>query len=771
MVNVGQAIGYLTLDTSGFKSGFQSAMSDLKTLGDKSTTTSDKFTAMGSAFTKVGGTLTKNVTLPLVGIGTAAVAVSGKFESAMSQVQATMGITKDSMTTVHGETVNAMDALGAIAKKMGAETAFSATECAEALNYMALAGYDVGTSIDMLPNVLSLAAAGGMELAKASDMITDSQTALGLTLDQTNILVDQMAKTASKSNTSVSQLGDAILSVGGTAKSLSGGTTELNTVLGLLADNGIKASESGTHLRNIMLAMNPTTKDACEAWATLGVSAYDADGNLRPLQDTFSDLNAAMDGFTDEERSKMITKMFHMTDLASVNALLSTSADRWNELSGAIDDSSGAASQMADTQLDNLQGQLTILKSALEGAAISFGNLLLPLIKDAVSFIQNIVDCINNLSDKQKETIVRIAEVVAVVGPALLIIGKVLTLVGSITRAIQVLQPVMMALNAVMAANPVGIVVVAIAGLVAAFIALWNNCEGFRNFWIGLWDNIKEVFNAVVDWLRQAVQDVITFFQELPAKIGEAIDAVINWFKELPEKIAYWLGFAAGKVIDWVSNVWTTVKEGIPKLITNIGTWFSELPGKIWKWLVQVVNKVIAWRNDMIQKAKTMVSDFVAKIVGGIKSLPDKFRTWFGKVKTYLKNFSLLQIGKDIFNSLWNGLKSIWDKMFGWIGGVVNKIKSIFSSAKSGYADATASAEGSYASGLDYVPKDMLVKVHQGEAILTKQENMNRANTPATFGVVNINISGAQYSDEQSLARAVAYELQSMTDRRSSVWA
>lgn len=771
MVNVGQAIGYLTLDTSGFKSGFQSAMSDMKTLEDRSTTTSDKFTALGSAFTKVGGNLTKHVTLPLVGIGTAAVTVSSKFESAMSQVQATMGITKGAISTVHGETVNAMDALGDIAKKMGAETAFSAVECAEALNYMALAGYDVETSIDMLPNVLSLAAAGGMELALASDMITDSQTALGLSIDQTNILVDQMARTSSKSNTSVSQLGDAILSVGGTAKSLSGGTTELNTVLGLLADNGIKASESGTHLRNIMLAMNPTTKDACEAWETLGVSAYDADGNLRPLQDTFGDLNAAMDGFTDEERSTMITKMFHKTDLASVNALLSTSADRWNELGGAISDSSGAASQMADTQLDNLQGQLTILKSALEGAAISFGNLLLPLIKDAVSVIQNIVDWINNLSDKQKETIVRIAEVVAVIGPALLIVGKVLTLVGSITRAIQVLQPVMVALNAVMAANPIGIIVMAIAGLVAAFIALWNNCEGFRNFWIGLWDNIKEVFNAVVDWLRQAVQDVITFFQELPTKIGEAIDAVINWFKELPEKIAYWLGFAAGKVIDWVSNVWTTVKEGIPKLIKNIGTWFSELPGKIWEWLVKAVTKVVNWRNDMIQKAKTMVSDFVAKIVNGIKSLPDKFSTWFGKVKTYLKNFSLLQIGKDIFNSLWNGLKSIWDKMFGWIGGVVDKIKSIFSSAKSGYEDATASAEGSYASGLDYVPKDMLVKVHQGEAILTKQENMNRANSPATFGTVNINISGAQYSDEQSLARAIASELQSMTDRRSSVWA
>ena len=157
---------------------------------------------------------------------------------------------------------------------MGSTTAFSATQAADALNYMALAGYDTETSIEMLPTVLDLAASGSMDLARASDMVTDTQSALGLSLEETSDLVDQMAKTASKSNTSVEQLGDAMLTIGATARNVAGGTTELSTVLGVLADNGIKGSEAGTHLRNILLKMNPDTDKAVAAWENLGISAY-----------------------------------------------------------------------------------------------------------------------------------------------------------------------------------------------------------------------------------------------------------------------------------------------------------------------------------------------------------------------------------------------------------------------------------------------------------------------------------------------------------------
>ena len=187
------------------------------------------------------------------------VSVGMSFDSSMSQVAATMGTTTDQI----GE-------LRDFALEMGSKTAFSATQAAEALNYMALAGYDADTSMSMLPNVLNLAAAGNMELATASDMVTDAQSALGLSLEETTELVDMMAKTSSKSNTSVQQLGDAILTIGGTAKTLAGGTTELNTALGILADNGIKGSEGGTKLRNVILSLSSPTDKAAQMLEQLG---------------------------------------------------------------------------------------------------------------------------------------------------------------------------------------------------------------------------------------------------------------------------------------------------------------------------------------------------------------------------------------------------------------------------------------------------------------------------------------------------------------------
>ena len=190
----------------------------------------------------------------------ASVQTGMQFDSAMSQVAATMGTTVDQI----GE-------LRDFAQKMGATTAFSATQAAEALNYMALAGYDADTSMEMLPNVLNLAAAGSMDLARASDMVTDAQTALGLTTEQTSEMVDQMAKTSSKTNTSVSQLGEAMLTIGATARNLKGGTVELSTVLGVLADNGIKGAEGGTHLRNAILSLQTPTTDVAAALEKLGM--------------------------------------------------------------------------------------------------------------------------------------------------------------------------------------------------------------------------------------------------------------------------------------------------------------------------------------------------------------------------------------------------------------------------------------------------------------------------------------------------------------------
>ena len=172
-------------------------------------------------------------------------------------------------------------------------------------------------------------------------------------------MVDQMSKTASTTNTSVAQLGEGILTIGATAKSIKGGTAELNTALGILANNGIKGAEGGTHLRNIILSLQNPTDQAAAKMQELGVSVYDSEGNMRSMNDILGDLNTSMEGMTSEDKANIISTIFNKTDLSSVNALLANTGSTWDSLQSSIENSAGAAQQMADTQLDYLQGQFT----------------------------------------------------------------------------------------------------------------------------------------------------------------------------------------------------------------------------------------------------------------------------------------------------------------------------------------------------------------------------------------------------------------------------
>lgn len=389
------------LESSAAKAG-----DSIEKSGDKAESSSGKFSKLAKA---AGSGVAKGVETGVKAFGayTAAAATAGTavskaalssysdFESSMSQVQATMGIAKDAMSTVDGQSVNTMDTLDALAKQMGAETSFSATQCGDALNYLALAGYDTQQMCDTLPTVLNLAAAGSIDLASASDMVTDAMSALGMGVEESDKMVDQMAKTASTTNTSVAQLGEGILTIGATAKSIKGGTAELNTALGILANNGIKGAEGGTHLRNVILSLQSPTDDAADCLKNLGVKTYDSEGNMRSLNDILSDLNASMDGMTSAEKDNIIGSVFNKTDLAAVNSLLANTGDTWDGLQKSIANSAGAAQQMADTQLDNLKGKVTLLQSAAEGAAIAIGSDLEPAAKTAVQAATDIVNAFN----------------------------------------------------------------------------------------------------------------------------------------------------------------------------------------------------------------------------------------------------------------------------------------------------------------------------------------------------------------------------------------
>lgn len=383
--------GDLVFNTRINTEGFQSGLSEIQqqTRGLSGTTQ----TALGNLAANAARDIANAVKDAFTEAASYVVETGKSFEASMSQVTATMGLTTAS---------EEYEVLSAAAKEMGATTKYSAIQAGEALNYLALAGYSAENSVKALPTVLNVAAAGGIDLAYASDMITDSMSALGLEMSDLTGFSDKLAKTSQKSNTSVAQLGEAILTVGGTAKSLAGGVDELNTMLGLIADNGIKGAEGGTALRNIILSLSAPTDTAAAALKELNVQAFDSDGNLRELSDVFGDLNTALAPLTDEEKTQFLNKIFNKVDLKAVNAILGATSKRvdetstrFDELRGYIEDCDGAAAQMAETMSDNLEGDMQILNSSLEAVGVSTYEKFSGPMREAVQEITGIFDELN----------------------------------------------------------------------------------------------------------------------------------------------------------------------------------------------------------------------------------------------------------------------------------------------------------------------------------------------------------------------------------------
>lgn len=523
-MNLFKLVATLTLDSSEYDRALLAAKGSTAKAGDGMVAKVNKTKkAIGVAALGMGAAIGA--------FGVASVKTGMEFDSAMSQVAATMGKTMSDMENEVGSVDLAWGTfsgnLREYAQEMGAHTKFSAVEAAEALNYMALAGYDTQKSMEMLPPVLSLAAAGNMELATASDMVTDASSALGLTQEQTVAMVDQMAAAASKSNTSVEQLGSAMLTVGGTAKVLRGGTTELSTALGILADNGTKGAEGGTALRNILTAIQGDKFE--KTFGELGVSAYDAQGKLRSLKDIFADMQVAMDGMTDEQRTDIINKTFNARDLKNVNALLGTTAKRWDELGAAIEDSEGAAQQMADTQLDNLAGDITLLKSAFEGLKISVSDQLTPAFRGLVQGLTWAIDHASTLGP----IILGLATAFGVFAVAI----NIGNIIKSVTTA-------MAAFNAILLANPIGIVVALIAGLVVAIIALWKNNEDFRNKVTAIWEAVKNKISSSISTIKMVI-----------ASVSAVVSSVVNTFTRI-----------YNGMVDPIKNAYTTIKGWIDKI-------------------------------------------------------------------------------------------------------------------------------------------------------------------------------------------------------------
>lgn len=587
-VDMGTAVAHVDLDIKDFKIKLSDVKKSFFELPGKFTAFGKSATDVGKTLVGVGSKLTAGLTTPLIGIGTAAVKTTADFESMMSQVQATMGITKTATSELNGVAVNTMEALSGLAQQMGAETKFSATEAAAAINNMAMAGYRTQEIFTALPEVMNLAAAGSLDLDYATQLAANGLNVFGMGVENLGEMSDKLAVTASNAYGSVSDFGEGLLVAGGQAKLANLSLTDTFTALGILGDNGISAAEGGTMLRNVLKNLYTPTEKAAAVLEELGIETADSNGEIRDFHDVLTDLSSVLGDMTEEERIQAMAEIFDTRTIAGANALLNTSVDRWNELHDAIDNSSGAAKQMADTQLDNLSGQLVLLKSGLEGVAISFGNILLPTIKKIIGWLQELTTKINDLSDREKEQITQWVAVVAAVGPVLVVfgmlakgIGAVTTLVGSMGTALQTLNPY---------AGPVAIAIAGFAALsgVIALIASSSQLatEGAQD----LRDSIKKSTEGIEEANKKYESSATTI-----AATKETALQYVGVLEELEKEY----GKAAGE-----QQEYQVVVEKLKTLMPEVNIVLDEQTGLIAGGTSALRDQIDAWEDLAIQQAK-----------------------------------------------------------------------------------------------------------------------------------------------------------------------
>lgn len=413
-INAGGVYSELVLDSSKFNAGIEAA-------GNKMTGMENKLNNMSGFLEKTGKSWTTKVTLPIVGAGVAATKLGLDFESAMSEVGAISGATGEDMTILENK-----------ARDLGATTKFSASEASEAFKYMAMAGWETGDMLEAVDGVMMLAAASGENLGLVSDIVTDSMTAFGLEAHQAGQFADLLASASSNSNTNVSMLGESFKYVAPLFGAMGYSAEDAALGLGLMANAGIKGSQSGTTLRGAITNLIKPTNAMAHEMDELEISVNDAQGELLPFGDLMLHLRDKFGRLTDEQKANSAATIFGKEAMSGMLAIINSSDEDFAKLTDATRNYTGAAKDMSDMMNDNLKGRWQEFKSAMEEAALQIYDLLLPSLERWLEKGKELIDWFTSLDKETQETILKIAGFAAAIGPVLLVTGKLAGGIGSV---------------------------------------------------------------------------------------------------------------------------------------------------------------------------------------------------------------------------------------------------------------------------------------------------------------------------------------------------
>lgn len=680
--DVGSAVGYLDLDISGFLSGLRSAQSEADTASKNiATKIGNNLQSVGKSIASAGSTLTKTVTAPILGLGTAVVKVASDFESAMSKVSA-----------ISGATGGNLDALNKKAQEMGAKTKFSATEAANAFEYMAMAGWKTEDMLDGIEGIMNLAAASGEDLATTSDIVTDALTAFGLSAKDSGHFADVLAKASSNANTNVSMLGESFKYVAPVAGALGYSAEDAAIALGLMANAGIKGSQGGTALRGSLTRLIKPTDDAAALMEQYGLSMTNADGSMKSLGEVMDMLRDKLGGLTEAEQAQVAAQIFGQEAMSGMLAIINASDSDYAKLTDAIYDADGAAQQMADTMLNNFSGQLTLLKSASEGLAIQFGEILIPYIKQFVTWLQNLTQKLQELTPEQKEQIVKWAAIAAAIGPVLMVLGKLTSSVGSIITtfgkipgAIAKAKSAFTAVSAAIGGISASVVaVVAVIGvLIAAFANLWKTNEEFRNKMTAIWDGIKSKFESFAQGIVDRLNALGFDFENFVKVIKAIWDGFCSLLAPVFEAAFEIISSVLGTVLDVLTGIldvfigiftgnweqcWNGIKEifvgiwnGLAGILQSLGNmllgifdvvcgWFGTTWDETWanikQFFVDTWNGITSFFLNVINSISTAVSDFITTIINFFAQLPTNITNFITSAYNSVVTWAINMVAK-----------------------------------------------------------------------------------------------------------------------------
>ena len=663
--NVGSATGYLDLDISGFLAGLQSAQTAANTqTRNMATTVGKNLSGIGSSLTSVGTTLTKTVTVPLAGIGAIGLKTAMNFEKGMSEVRAISGATGKDFDNLRNKAID-----------LGATTAFSAGEVAAAMTEMAKAGWDSQQVIDGMGGVLDAAAASGEGLAAVATIVADAITGFGMQASESTKVADLLTQAANSGTIGITDLGESFKYIAPIAGSMGLSIEDVTTAIAAMSMAGIKGSSAGTALRTMLTNLVNPAGQAVKAIEELEISAVNADGSMKSLDEIVSMLRTSFDGLTESEKSQYAAMLAGQEGMSGLLSLLNLTEEEYNAIAESMDNANGVAQETATIMQDNLQSKVEQLVGSLESLAIKLGDIVIPYVQQFVLWLTSLVDKFTNLDTETQKTILKFAALAAVIGPLVLVFGTMISALGTIfttfgkipgliktvttgftnlTNSVKRVgdafrlakagytgfaaeaSKIGAALAGVTA--PMIAIVAVIATVTAAFISLWKNNEEFREKVTAIWEQIQETFNDFAQGIIDRINSLGFEFASIAEVFGSVIGTLraiwqgftdflapvfIGAFQQVQIALQTVLNVILGIFDFWIAvfkGNWQGAWDAVQGIFVSVWNGIISTFQNVGNMLLGVLNVVLGWFGTSWQEAWTSISVFFTDVWNNITS-------------------------------------------------------------------------------------------------------------------------------------------------------